>query len=297
MTLLIPRALSRTLTLAAASRRLVLPRIISTTSTVMAKRSLRAQLATSKEASPPPGADSKGTGATPPLSSLKPKPCQTCGRVITPRSKWAANWEEIKFCSDRCRSTRPGRVVATWELESAGTLNPIVKQLVSDHDDGGLVKLDVEEWVELVILDEALEQRGAKSRSSFDKSNKAKGARPPLSTLTDVEHNLELEAARIIDSECADRIADKDGAGSTLPPQLTSHPLWVSLNSAPGLRERVRRAARRLSLGFAHSNSSSDAIAKLRSHRLRLSQGSKTLATLEDLSFAKGDIQISTTHD
>ena len=34
------------------------------------------------------------------------KTCITCGRVIEPRKKWAKNWEEIKYCSDRCRKNK-----------------------------------------------------------------------------------------------------------------------------------------------------------------------------------------------
>jgi hypothetical protein len=31
------------------------------------------------------------------------KICDTCGRIIEPRKKWAKNWDQIKYCSDRCR--------------------------------------------------------------------------------------------------------------------------------------------------------------------------------------------------
>ena len=36
-------------------------------------------------------------------SYLPEKPCVACGRVMTWRKKWAKNWAEVKFCSDRCR--------------------------------------------------------------------------------------------------------------------------------------------------------------------------------------------------
>ena len=32
-----------------------------------------------------------------------PKTCATCGRTMTWRAKWAANWDEVRYCSDRCR--------------------------------------------------------------------------------------------------------------------------------------------------------------------------------------------------
>lgn len=34
------------------------------------------------------------------------KTCLKCGRVIEPRKKWARNWDEIKYCSERCRRTK-----------------------------------------------------------------------------------------------------------------------------------------------------------------------------------------------
>ena len=38
----------------------------------------------------------------------KEKPCQTCGRTITWRKKWEQCWDEIKYCSTRCRKEKPG---------------------------------------------------------------------------------------------------------------------------------------------------------------------------------------------
>ncbi|MBL21619.1 MAG: hypothetical protein CMJ37_02065 [Phycisphaerae bacterium] len=31
------------------------------------------------------------------------KDCQACGRTIQWRKKWAKNWDQVKWCSDRCR--------------------------------------------------------------------------------------------------------------------------------------------------------------------------------------------------
>lgn len=36
-------------------------------------------------------------------STLPSKPCQACGRPMTWRKAWAKNWDEVKYCSDRCR--------------------------------------------------------------------------------------------------------------------------------------------------------------------------------------------------
>lgn len=37
-----------------------------------------------------------------------PKSCARCGREITWRKKWARNWDEIRYCGERCRRTRMG---------------------------------------------------------------------------------------------------------------------------------------------------------------------------------------------
>ena len=34
------------------------------------------------------------------------KPCASCGRVITWRRAWARTWDDVTYCSDRCRSRR-----------------------------------------------------------------------------------------------------------------------------------------------------------------------------------------------
>ena len=43
------------------------------------------------------------------------KPCQTCGRTITWRRKWARDWDEVRYCSDACRRSRPGPTDAALE--------------------------------------------------------------------------------------------------------------------------------------------------------------------------------------
>ena len=37
-------------------------------------------------------------------STLPEKPCQTCGRPFAWRKKWERVWDEVKYCSDRCRT-------------------------------------------------------------------------------------------------------------------------------------------------------------------------------------------------
>ncbi|MCZ8188007.1 MAG: DUF2256 domain-containing protein [Beijerinckiaceae bacterium] len=43
---------------------------------------------------------------------LPEKPCAHCGRPFTWRKKWERVWDEVRFCSDRCRAeARRGRAV------------------------------------------------------------------------------------------------------------------------------------------------------------------------------------------
>lgn len=37
-------------------------------------------------------------------SNLPVKPCQQCGKPMAWRKAWAKNWDEVKYCSDRCRA-------------------------------------------------------------------------------------------------------------------------------------------------------------------------------------------------
>ena len=38
---------------------------------------------------------------------LPTKTCATCGRPFAWRKKWARSWDEVRFCSERCRRERP----------------------------------------------------------------------------------------------------------------------------------------------------------------------------------------------
>ncbi|RYD92021.1 MAG: DUF2256 domain-containing protein [Sphingobacteriales bacterium] len=39
-------------------------------------------------------------------SDLPRKTCVACGRPFTWRKKWEAVWDEVKYCSDRCRGRK-----------------------------------------------------------------------------------------------------------------------------------------------------------------------------------------------
>ncbi|WP_081629259.1 DUF2256 domain-containing protein [Methylopila sp. M107] len=36
---------------------------------------------------------------------LPQKTCPVCGRAFAWRKKWAKVWEEVRYCSERCRRT------------------------------------------------------------------------------------------------------------------------------------------------------------------------------------------------
>lgn len=37
---------------------------------------------------------------------LKEKPCAHCGRTMQWRKKWEKSWDDVKYCSDRCRKLK-----------------------------------------------------------------------------------------------------------------------------------------------------------------------------------------------
>jgi hypothetical protein len=39
-------------------------------------------------------------------AELPQKSCASCGRPFAWRKKWAKVWDEVKYCSDRCRAAR-----------------------------------------------------------------------------------------------------------------------------------------------------------------------------------------------
>ena len=43
------------------------------------------------------------------MTEKKPKPektCAVCGRPFAWRKKWAKDWDNVKYCSDRCRAAK-----------------------------------------------------------------------------------------------------------------------------------------------------------------------------------------------
>jgi hypothetical protein len=39
-------------------------------------------------------------------SALPSKPCASCGLPMCWRKRWFRTWDEVRHCSDRCRSAR-----------------------------------------------------------------------------------------------------------------------------------------------------------------------------------------------
>jgi hypothetical protein len=56
-------------------------------------------------------------------SNVPSKTCATCGRGITWRKKWERDWENVKYCSDACRSHKPGDVDKRLEAAILGLLD------------------------------------------------------------------------------------------------------------------------------------------------------------------------------
>ena len=42
-------------------------------------------------------------GRAPAKADLPSKLCEACKRPFTWRRKWARDWEQVRYCSDRCR--------------------------------------------------------------------------------------------------------------------------------------------------------------------------------------------------
>lgn len=40
-------------------------------------------------------------------ADLPQKTCPTCGRPFSWRKKWEKVWDEVKYCSERCRREKP----------------------------------------------------------------------------------------------------------------------------------------------------------------------------------------------
>ena len=44
-----------------------------------------------------------------------PKACASCGRTITWLKKWERNWDQVRYCSERCGKHKPRAAAAALE--------------------------------------------------------------------------------------------------------------------------------------------------------------------------------------
>jgi hypothetical protein len=51
------------------------------------------------------------------MRSTPTKSCAKCGRTVTWRKKWARDWEQVRYCSQRCRTERLREADETLEAE------------------------------------------------------------------------------------------------------------------------------------------------------------------------------------
>ncbi|MEN8887599.1 MAG: DUF2256 domain-containing protein [Celeribacter marinus] len=50
-------------------------------------------------------------------SDLPQKTCATCQRPFAWRKKWAACWDEVRYCSQRCRTSRNSIAAASPKID------------------------------------------------------------------------------------------------------------------------------------------------------------------------------------
>ncbi|PWN22547.1 hypothetical protein BCV69DRAFT_281526 [Microstroma glucosiphilum] len=247
-----------------------------------------------------PCSSTSAAPVAPSLSSLSPKACLTCGRMITPRAKWAKNWSEIKTCSDACKAFKVGSrgniaSVPREEIErraeeegKSKSMEGSVKETLralAGKDGEGLAQIDVDAWIELALL-----------RCAAPPS-----ASSTLPTTDDVDAALE-RVARSCGDTPLQRKTENAGSEVESSNEVPPRTLLATLQSGPGLRERVRRAARRLFILPVEHWACRDVV----EHKaveartslpldgmergLDLVQGGKVLKGLEGVSFAKGPI-------
>lgn len=96
------------------------------------------------------------------MGSLE-KVCVSCGRIIEMRKKWARNWENIKYCSARCRQNKhpkayEDQILALLERRGAGkTICPseiLPPELKSSREEMELVRMAARRLVakKLVVI-------------------------------------------------------------------------------------------------------------------------------------------------
>ncbi|MEE1884794.1 DUF2256 domain-containing protein [Pedobacter flavus] len=49
-------------------------------------------------------------------SNLPSKICMTCGLPFNWRKKWEKNWNEVKYCSERCRKYKKSAAIGFLKI-------------------------------------------------------------------------------------------------------------------------------------------------------------------------------------
>ena len=57
-------------------------------------------------------------------SELPTKLCVTCQRPFTWRKKWSRCWDQVRYCSQRCRGERPAGVASGPDASASGPDQP-----------------------------------------------------------------------------------------------------------------------------------------------------------------------------
>ncbi len=70
------------------------------------------------------------------MSTSPLKTCAVCGRTITWRKKWERDWENVRYCSDRCRGRKA-------EGESGALERRILEMLVTRARDATMCPSEV----------------------------------------------------------------------------------------------------------------------------------------------------------
>lgn len=86
---------------------------------------------------------------TPATAEREPKSCAVCGRTITWRKKWERDWDQVRFCSQTCRSR--GLTAIDRALEQ-GIRSKLASRARSSSICPSEVARDVggEDWAELM---------------------------------------------------------------------------------------------------------------------------------------------------
>lgn len=58
------------------------------------------------------------------MTTYQPKTCASCGRRIEWRKKWERNWDDVKYCSKKCR----GRRVTQQDLQLEAAILQLLDQ-------------------------------------------------------------------------------------------------------------------------------------------------------------------------